>query len=54
VGGEAELPIFLNDSIDLDDAIYNDAPYTGTWRGTWRDEIVISSGVIEVGVRLEK
>jgi hypothetical protein len=30
---------------DLNDAIYNDAPYTGIWK----DEIVIPSGVIEVG-----
>jgi hypothetical protein len=32
-------------SIDLNDAFYNDAPYTGIWE----DEIVIPSGVIEIG-----
>ena len=31
--------------IDLNDAFYNDAPYTGIWK----DEIVIPSGVIEMG-----
>ena len=31
--------------IDLNDAFYNDAPFTGVWR----DEIVIPSGIIEVG-----
>ena len=31
-------------SIDLNDAFYNDAPYTGIWK----DEIVIPSGVIEI------
>jgi hypothetical protein len=32
-------------SIDLNDAFYNDAPYTGIWE----DEIVVPSGVIEIG-----
>jgi hypothetical protein len=31
--------------IDLNDAFYNDAPYTGVWK----DEIVIPSGTIEKG-----
>lgn len=31
-------------SIDLNDAFYNDDPYTGIWK----DEIVIPSGIIEV------
>jgi hypothetical protein len=31
--------------IDLNDAFYNDAPYTGIWK----DEIVVPSGVIEMG-----
>lgn len=31
--------------IDLNDAFYNDAPYTGVWE----DEIVIPSGLIDVG-----
>jgi hypothetical protein len=32
-------------SIDLNDAFYNDAPYTGIWK----DEIVVPSGIIEIG-----
>jgi hypothetical protein len=32
-------------SIDLNDAFYNDDPYTGIWK----DEIVVPSGVIKVG-----
>ncbi len=32
-------------SIDLNDAFYNDDPYTGIWK----DEIVVPSGLIEAG-----
>jgi hypothetical protein len=31
--------------IDLNDAFYNDAPYTGIWK----DEIVIPSGLLGMG-----